>query len=58
MFNPNSPDSAEVLAKLICEEVGRAHLNNESMIQLSTHLAQFTWERSARVLVDAVSAKS
>ena len=55
-FDPSASNSEAILAKLISEEI---QAQNESprysAENLETHLQQFTWERSARVLVDAVN---
>jgi glycosyltransferase involved in cell wall biosynthesis len=58
MFDPNAPDRAEVLTRMINEEIDSLHSGSESTPGLSAHLEQFAWDRSARVLVDAVSAAS
>jgi glycosyltransferase involved in cell wall biosynthesis len=55
-FDPLAPDSEKVLARLIEEEIHQEGRDPVSWMNLGPHLDQFTWERSARVLVDAVNA--
>jgi glycosyltransferase involved in cell wall biosynthesis len=56
-FDPFAPDSEKVLAKLIDEEIQQQGADPVSwMNNLGPHLGQFTWERSARALVDVVNA--
>ena len=55
-FDPSAPDSEKVLATLIEEEIRQAGAAPASWTNIGSHLDQFTWERSARALVEAVNA--
>ena len=55
-FDPSASNSEAILAKLISEEIQEQNESPRYWAEnLETHLKQFTWERSARVLVDAVN---